>query len=543
MTSMRSTDAPLDVRLLLKRDDCFGESSATATEDLNTSPSSSRSPNQAAFVRAYKICYTILDPSKPLIRLLHLQPSQDPRQELVGKLVVADLSSKPDFEALSYVWGSSRCDGRKSKHVHRGIRLEGGFARIRPNLSLALTNLRLHNAVRIIWVDALCINQRDMNERNHQVLQMKAIYTSARRVVVFIGRKFIPRHIGRDEYWGRLWIIQEVLLGRQVIIQCMDDTVVWRDVIEAFHRPSTGKISRACEHIIGHRAVYERQTQDSALPLIELVSAYMTARCQNPKDQIFGLLGLARECCREALEVDYSRSEFDLVAEAMQHYLSHHKNGNIEDARRLQWTILDALGGKRTIFADWYNRKIQYKATEPLSPGFSPSEDIDFIQEYGQVTFLSGAIEMGRISISYHLNHQIRYHFDEPSHTLMLSQMISCTPTLVTQHIMSSTRPHDPVEHLLYHRRCLLNLKRCIVNIAATYQHLESRVELTCRNHGTLSERWLRFSIFGTDTGLVGFGPGDMREGDLVRLIPGVDELALYRDVPSKEYLEKIAID
>jgi hypothetical protein len=40
----------------------------------------------------------------------------------------------------------------------------------------------------MLWVDALCINQEDTTERNHQVMQMGAIYEKAKRVVVWLGR-------------------------------------------------------------------------------------------------------------------------------------------------------------------------------------------------------------------------------------------------------------------------------------------------------------------------------------------------------------------
>jgi hypothetical protein len=56
------------------------------------------------------------------------------------------------------------------------------------NLTRALEDIRLDHGTRVLWVDALCINQEDTRERNHQVKQMGAIYQRAERVVVWLGR-------------------------------------------------------------------------------------------------------------------------------------------------------------------------------------------------------------------------------------------------------------------------------------------------------------------------------------------------------------------
>jgi hypothetical protein len=45
----------------------------------------------------------------------------------------------------------------------------------------------LDNEERVLWVDAVCINQNDFQERNHQVMQMGQIYSKAERVVVWLG--------------------------------------------------------------------------------------------------------------------------------------------------------------------------------------------------------------------------------------------------------------------------------------------------------------------------------------------------------------------
>ena len=68
------------------------------------------------------------------------------------------------YAALSYMWGPDV--------ISRTITLNGCIFPVRENLWLALKRLRLKDGERLIWIDALCINQEDIEERNTQVAQM-----------------------------------------------------------------------------------------------------------------------------------------------------------------------------------------------------------------------------------------------------------------------------------------------------------------------------------------------------------------------------------
>lgn len=59
---------------------------------------------------------------------------------------------------------------------------------VTPNLSAALDRLRLDTETRMLWVDALCINQVDNTERSQQVAQMGKIYSDARETIAWLGR-------------------------------------------------------------------------------------------------------------------------------------------------------------------------------------------------------------------------------------------------------------------------------------------------------------------------------------------------------------------
>ncbi|KXJ89330.1 heterokaryon incompatibility protein-domain-containing protein [Microdochium bolleyi] len=88
------------------------------------------------------------------------------------------------YTALSYVWGSTE----DPKHI--SVREEGGSSGtlvVTRNLEEALRYLRHAQEPRVMWIDAICINQADMDERSRQVVFMARLYNTARDVVVWLG--------------------------------------------------------------------------------------------------------------------------------------------------------------------------------------------------------------------------------------------------------------------------------------------------------------------------------------------------------------------
>ncbi|KIM94430.1 hypothetical protein OIDMADRAFT_92771, partial [Oidiodendron maius Zn] len=92
---------------------------------------------------------------------------------------VVDLVKAEPFEALSYCWGSVAAD--------RPIFCHGQPFRPTENLYAALKQLRLTSRARYMWIDAICINQNSILERNQQVPLMRQIYHKAKQVIVWLG--------------------------------------------------------------------------------------------------------------------------------------------------------------------------------------------------------------------------------------------------------------------------------------------------------------------------------------------------------------------
>lgn len=142
--------------------------------------------------------YTSLNPSLKEIRLLHLPPGGED-DEFHCTLSIVSLDDKPQYEALSYVWGEDLEDTLP-------ILLQENTVHIRRNLHSALKGIRYPDCERVLWIDALCIDQKSpeevyskatRNPAHHQLIICVAqvaimgdIYSEADCVLAYIGEDF-----------------------------------------------------------------------------------------------------------------------------------------------------------------------------------------------------------------------------------------------------------------------------------------------------------------------------------------------------------------
>lgn len=117
------------------------------------------------------------------IRLLRLMPHPDEdaliQCQLLDFPLLKSAKGTHPYEALSYVWGSPE--------KLWPISIEGDDLTVTANLHVALSHLRDRFVERLLWVDAICINQKDLKERERQVQSMAKVYAKATRVVVWLG--------------------------------------------------------------------------------------------------------------------------------------------------------------------------------------------------------------------------------------------------------------------------------------------------------------------------------------------------------------------
>ena len=147
------------------------------------------------------------------IRILVLYPSKDRNRPLSGRHDVqtlakkSDASQAPDWKeyfALSYVWGDPTKTG--------WLTLDTGMLEIRSNVHQALLEIRQDNEEIRLWVDAVCINQGDRQERCLQVSLMGDIYSNARSIAIWLnddrnilGSTITPPRIPSYHWAYRLW--------------------------------------------------------------------------------------------------------------------------------------------------------------------------------------------------------------------------------------------------------------------------------------------------------------------------------------------------
>jgi hypothetical protein len=120
--------------------------------------------------------------SRSHFRILYLNPGAIDAK-LSGSLVYCDLNELPHpvYDCLSYVWGSPT--------LSREILIEDSTLSITANLDSALRRVRTRSPSEPtpIWADGICINQKDIDERNQQVASMKRIYSECRTGIIYLG--------------------------------------------------------------------------------------------------------------------------------------------------------------------------------------------------------------------------------------------------------------------------------------------------------------------------------------------------------------------
>lgn len=99
-------------------------------------------------------------------------------------------------------------------------------------LILALKYLRFPNEDRILWIDALCINQADHEERNHQVQMMSQIYNNATQVCIWLGED-------NDDSATAISFIREImkLENFDSISEKKENAHKWRSLLLLMQRP------------------------------------------------------------------------------------------------------------------------------------------------------------------------------------------------------------------------------------------------------------------------------------------------------------------
>ncbi|KAK8025249.1 hypothetical protein PG990_003072 [Apiospora arundinis] len=293
--------------------------------------------------------YAPLDLSKDSLRLLRLckgRPGAQIRCQVFQSLLSE--SEGIPYEALSYTWGGQPTDSSPC------ILLDGQRFPVTKNLFDALHALRLRSLDRLLWVDALCINQRDPREKGHQVGQMGSVYRNADTVLVWLGpssaaiddlmtilnleaswsatvaqleaghKVVYKRHettfarlVSQRAWFKRVWIIQEVANARVAVIICGSKSV-------------SSRIFSTMPHLMQLEIDHNMRAVLDVMPgplrkqswwnadrrLITLLTKFYGSEATQEHDRIYALLGIASDTDALGLPIDYS-CHFQQVVDQM----------------------------------------------------------------------------------------------------------------------------------------------------------------------------------------------------------------------------------
>ncbi|KAJ9651727.1 hypothetical protein H2198_008999 [Neophaeococcomyces mojaviensis] len=257
------------------------------------------------------------------------------------------------YTAISYTWGAPT----KSEQIC----LNGYPFMIGANLaaSLDIERRRHDSLLSFIWADAICIHQDDLAERNDQVSMMPLIYGLATSVSAHIGPPItLPSDVDaknnitilpliRQDYWTRTWVIQEFLLAQHLTIysgqSSIDFKLFWAEVHKTLrlynpYGPNPppepyeySELDRSpALSLAGARQILGDTKFDNR-SLYRLLIQHSDARCTDPRDRVFAMLGLVRVEERKVLMrsfPDYSLSIQQVLVMTMAHLVEFDDSGD-----------------------------------------------------------------------------------------------------------------------------------------------------------------------------------------------------------------------
>lgn len=272
--------------------------------------------------------------------------------------------------------------------------MNGSSFQVTENLEAALLALRSSSKDRILWVDAICIDQFNTMERNEQVQHMADIYRTATKVVVWLGveaddsplafsfvrdiyengddwlKEFLqqPDSIpslralnclyGRD-YWTRMWVIQEVACASDVIVYCGKDFADWSILEDAIHGEHLYYLTNF--HDDDHYGALigsgPKSLDVKGFELASMILQHRDKEALDPRDKIFALVGIALPL-QDPGFVDYSRSVRDVYMDIVRVVVTQSRSLDIlgsVDAGRVSEYELPSWP------QDWTSRLVAYR--------------------------------------------------------------------------------------------------------------------------------------------------------------------------------------
>lgn len=310
--------------------------------------------------------YSPIDKGASEIRLMTLVPGAfGSKLRITIRNDALSPSLRPEYEALSYTWGLAN----DIDHIY--VQEDGGdkALAITKNLVEALRYLRYGDRSRVLWIDAICVDQNNIAERGHQVLRMADIYRRASRVIIWLGPErddstlalqelnalgtsieidwaalgvrplsdesfdqWIeePLSFGKDRrivaaieslldrsWFKRLWIWQEVQLAEAgAVIICGGECMLWhtfRNAILSLHY-------KKCSFLLSQQLINLCAYHQLQPRLRDLLHYTRHAKFSDERDRVYAILNLT--CDFFEFEPDYSKTTKDVFKSVVLTYAS-----------------------------------------------------------------------------------------------------------------------------------------------------------------------------------------------------------------------------
>ena len=308
--------------------------------------------------------YTPLDEEAGEIRLMTLLPGRFNAPICITlKTKVLSHANIPKFQALSYAWGSDvEC---LNIHVVAGRGVQGvksAVLSVTRNLFEGLKHLRKIRRSTVLWIDQICVDQKNLEERGNQVLRMPDIYSLAQGVIVWLGPEEddsnvameILNDVGQDvtmdwnlqcyrvdhcsnlyshgldlspqqwlsimnlmarSWFDRLWVVQEICLARKWVRMVCGFKVIpfvtfgnAIGYLEGKHNHLTG---RERETLLGIRRLFRLKAQ-GGFKLEYVLRETRHRDCKDKKDRVYAVLSLLPETGKVGILPDYTISAPDV---------------------------------------------------------------------------------------------------------------------------------------------------------------------------------------------------------------------------------------
>lgn len=337
------------------------------------------------------------------IRLCILLPGHS-TEDIKVDLLHVNIDDKPPFEALSYAWATE--DGDDS--LSQTVTCQKRTIPVTKTCEAALRRLRRQNRKRHIWVDAICIDQGNIQERSHQVGFMSTIFATASQVVIYLGvgnnstdkvldylnetddggaRVRRPgfsidvKNFLKHRWLDRVWVLQEIALARLAVLIAGDKTTQWT-------MESINKLLNLCK-IMSIEPPSVLRWLPASEPDPDFLSVLHNSRnCSStdPRDKVFAVLGLADQEFRDVFKADYSLSTEEVYTKLAVHFVEPEG-----DLRILKYSTGQSKELQARLMPSWIPQWDIKNGYDPLPAQFDQCE-LEFMRSVWSTTMTQSDI-------------------------------------------------------------------------------------------------------------------------------------------------------